>query len=773
MSLSSPRLRVSLALALLVSACQEVAPGGPAATQGKAPSAGRGAGAAATNPALDGEGAPEADAQGDAAALAEELLKTAPAVAIQAAKGGTYRSADGALAVTLPPGALTEDATVRFARADTADTLSTPYARPGISFAMDLGGARVSPDRQLTVTALADAGTIAFLRQQDPAFSLDKYSLTEVDGQLHMTMAVKGPVTASPSGADAPGETPDAWALAEFGGLPLPPPGEVEEVSQDVPAAPLEASRLALFGLLNTLVPAGRVPPGPTAGRLKFEQVFGVPAPVNPAEFNFYEYGSGRGGSAGYTSFKNRGALDPRFELKPQGRQTKFSGTPGGWRNIPLVNCYAQFEGRPIHHVCWFQEVAYEAGIGRGECVGDPQPVPLAAKVVWTSDDPRIASKPAVGAIVRFDMPGSSKNGPTEVVADDAGRAATHVAAAGEEVRLTPYTLMGPRSGRTVVASVQAGMPDVALTLPKDSPRVTFEFDNAGTPLGGAFIRPSSHGDQAFTGFATVTRAVAMKALDAATEALTLPGGNSVLGGGQVDIDAATATIGWNRATTVRLKAFHSLPVRSTATYGSNDASVPADQQPATKWGGKAASGVSFSFKHTVSTSPSKPAGRDLLSFLNVDAASTWGLSGASTVVTASRSANGVTLTGSARGSVSGGEVPVVIDADLPEVAIKVEGAVESTFTMLYSLTDAAGASRELAMKLTPVGGFTFHLPVEEAVGVPQAHSFQIKSILAEDGNHNVTMQDASFSFPVLTGVMRGRKFTFPVTLKTNLVAAK
>jgi hypothetical protein len=96
---------------------------------------------------------PSSGAQPDAR---DAALMGATAMAVSAAKGASYRSADGELIVEIPPGVLTKDATVRFARLDTSQLPDGPVGTPGIVIVADWGGATIRSDGSVSVKARVD-----------------------------------------------------------------------------------------------------------------------------------------------------------------------------------------------------------------------------------------------------------------------------------------------------------------------------------------------------------------------------------------------------------------------------------------------------------------------------------------------------------------------------------------------------------------------------------------------------------------------------------------
>jgi hypothetical protein len=390
------------------------------------------------------------------------------------------------------------------------------------------------------------------------------------------------------------------------------------------------------------------------------------------------------------------------------------------------------------------------------------------ALVRYDSDDARYAGKVASGALVTFSHAGTPVRaaGSSAYTASDGYASVYGAAGASGSATASMPSDAGSR-GTSGYYSVNCGT--VNLSIVKKMPQVTFAFDNQGTALGGGYSLSTSHGAQALSGFANQAKAIAMKAATAATEAFSIAAGNQALGAGQIDYDGASGSIGWNQSNTFTVKTWHNSTLTATANYLSNDGVVPADQAPPTKWAGQGASGVNFNFAHAVSGSPNKPAGRDILGFTGVSSATAWGLNGANSTVTATRSANGVTLSGARNSSVGSAPIVVGINANLPAVNFYVTGDLVTNYVMRYTLTPAGGTTRTLEMLLP--SNMQFRLPIEEPVGNPQRHVFQITNIITQDGNHALFMPDGSRNFPPLT-VNRGAPDA-SMTLKSELIAAK
>ena len=110
--------------------------------------------AAAPNGGPGGADEPAAIARAAArAARRAAALAAARPMTIQAATGGVYRSADGKVQVTIPPGALARDAVVRFWTIDTEGLPLGPVGPVGLVIDGDWGGARFEPGALVTFKA--------------------------------------------------------------------------------------------------------------------------------------------------------------------------------------------------------------------------------------------------------------------------------------------------------------------------------------------------------------------------------------------------------------------------------------------------------------------------------------------------------------------------------------------------------------------------------------------------------------------------------------------
>lgn len=126
-------------------------------------------------------------------------LDKATAMHIEAAKGGQYKSDDGLLTATFPPGSLSKDTDVKLVRVDTGALKNSDVFLNGIRYQWDLGDAYIMPGTKVTITSKADDRLVPALKNMYTDFTMERYSLSKDDnGNYAVTMSYKGTVEAQP-----------------------------------------------------------------------------------------------------------------------------------------------------------------------------------------------------------------------------------------------------------------------------------------------------------------------------------------------------------------------------------------------------------------------------------------------------------------------------------------------------------------------------------------------------------------------------------------------
>ena len=362
-------------------------------------------------------------------------------LAVQAATGGVYRSADGSVEVVIPPGALDRDAVVRFEALPTQDLPAYSSYLPGIRVAADLGGAGINPGHTLFASARLAPQTVGHLRALSPGLDLDTLGFSpDGAGGTRLTMPLRGPAQGLVPVTGAPRDTP-AWEMVEFGG----------------PTAAATSTRRLLAAGEPLKVIAAKMP---TTWQgfydLELAGVFGCDVAAT-CLLNMIRKHQNEGG-----------------EIVPEQCGMKFETLTPSPAPDPT--------DKPI--------VAPPSPPGPVAAEGSPappvvrDPLPLPCRVTWVSNDPRVNGQPAVGALVKFRLPGMAGMGPNEVLTNDQGLASTF---APEGWQAFPTATKAP--GRAVdegrPVTVRPGMPPVELTLVKNLPIIALHvISKGGKPLG-------------------------------------------------------------------------------------------------------------------------------------------------------------------------------------------------------------------------------------------------------------------------------------------------
>jgi hypothetical protein len=397
------------------------------------------------------------------------------------------------------------------------------------------------------------------------------------------------------------------------------------------------------------------------------------------------------------------------------------------------------------------------------------------ARVAYQSNDSRINGKPIGGALVSFSHSGTPVRAATgsAFTASDGYASGVGKQGAGGSATVSysaePYTW-----GTSAPYSVNCGT--VNLGIVKNQGQLALSFNNTGTPISGSVAVGSSHGNLALSGFGNQTVAVAHNNIANVTENVTINGGNWTLNGYQVDMNPASSTTKWNTTSNVGLSAWHNATLNAKLQYASNDTTVPADQQPTTKWNGQSVSGAALTFTHPVSASTVKPAGRDTLSFTGVNGNQTaWGIRGSNSAVAAELKANGITLSGNSSAAVDNSNVTVPLTANLPRLVIPFSGEFSDPVVISYKLDN--GTLKTINLPAPTGSSLSFHLPVEDALNNPSFHSLKIVSIANSDFSRILEFRESdgstSTAYPEVSGLRRGSQLISYGPLVANTNAAK
>ena len=397
------------------------------------------------------------------------------------------------------------------------------------------------------------------------------------------------------------------------------------------------------------------------------------------------------------------------------------------------------------------------------------------ALVTWLSDDPRVSGA-VPGASVSFSHSLSPvRVAPLGVSTAGDGYATTlgvdgsYGTASANLPAQASFTYSSPVSYRVDCGTVN-------LRIVKNMPRVTLSAALNGQPEGGTITLKTNLGD--FPGTAPQGGVVKPSiGLDSASGNFSVNGAYQANANEWVEMSSGSASVGWNGSHTLAPTVWVSQPIRAALVYDSNDATLPLDNRPASIWGGKAADGYNVTFAHAQSGYAGKTR-QEPLSFQGVSQASTWGIKGAASTVSASRTSNGVTFQGQQTGTVNGSTVTVAIPANLPRLTFNLEGTVEGAWNMTYKVARADGTEVERTTRFdfgSGASSFALAVPVEDALNQPGKHTFSLDTMISEDGNTRLLMPDNRHTepFPTVSGLNRGGSATYPVTLKSTFVAPK
>ncbi|MEB3198413.1 MAG: hypothetical protein VKP62_14530 [Candidatus Sericytochromatia bacterium] len=396
------------------------------------------------------------------------------------------------------------------------------------------------------------------------------------------------------------------------------------------------------------------------------------------------------------------------------------------------------------------------------------------ALVNWSSDDPRLSGV-VPGAQVNFSHSLSPlrANTPLTVIAASDGYASTLGldGSAGSASASVPgqagYTFSNTSGYRVDCRTVN-------LRIYKNMPRVTLQSTAYGTPSAPVVLK-TTLGDFTLPSLANATVKPTIP-LDAPSASFRVNGSHQTAPNEWVEMVSDALDAGWNTTRSLPTTFWVSRPLSASLVYQSNDASLAADGRPASVWDGQPVGGASLTFAHAQSAYPNKTR-QEPLTFANVNgSAATWGIRGATSNITAERSSNGITLSGSATGVVDGSVVSVPVSANLPSLTIRAIGPVSGSWVVNYDLEAPNGSVTTRSTTVQGQGSqLVLTLPVEDPLNQPGKHTFRLTSILSADGTTRMNLPAVSglTDYPSVTGLHRGGSFQYPVELSPTFVAPK
>jgi hypothetical protein len=398
------------------------------------------------------------------------------------------------------------------------------------------------------------------------------------------------------------------------------------------------------------------------------------------------------------------------------------------------------------------------------------------ALVTWLSDDPRVTG-PVAGARVSFNHALSAlRSAPLAVDTGFDGYATT----LGLENSNGSASAVLPAQAAFTFSTPQSytvNCQTVGLRLVKNMPSVTLQSTVRGAPTAGNVTLRTNLGDFPAT---SLDQGVVKPSLplDAASGAFRVLGEYQPSASEWIEMSSDDINVTWNGAHTLPTSVWVSRPVRASLVYRSNDASLNADQKPASVWDGRTPEGYGITFAHEQSGYANKTR-LEPLAFAGVSSASTWGIAGATSTVAATRTTNGVALSGAGTGVVNDNTIQVGVNANLPALNFSFEGLLKNAWAMTYEVAGADGVARTRTTRFdfgeVGVLGLSLAVPVEDPLHNAGKHSFRLINMISEDGNDRLLMPDAQSNepFPSVVGLHRGGTFSYPVVLKATFIAAK
>lgn len=620
----------------------------------------------------------------------------------------------------------------------------------GLLFDLNFGDdAVIQPNQKLVVKGKTDPLFVNHIKlkveAQGKTFDPAEFGFSQVNGEWWMTMEVNGPYESDqPYDFTAP-KTFAQQFLSE-GGPRLGVPASIRKEASD------EFNQLLADLKAN-----------PNASQYALMSSNGVTNHGSNRTDCAVNFSTGSCGSHKHSGNTNQRFTDMYNYIVPyeNSHSVNCGDTSGMGGGIDTETCYYDiwfwhYSGTDASQVfAWCRN-----GNGPNCATPTPAPTPTPATVnlavVWASDNTNINSKGATNSTITVDgsgdhialSTGSSNGASFKTVENKSYTAyANNSCAGGKSNTVSFKTPVGKQTMSITRNNPKGNFSASAVTGGKNASTITVTYKAAGKTASRSITAPSAAGN---TAALTVTELVladcdgsALQTQNSSAQASTTVW-TDIVGG-------ASKSINWNQ-TNVALP--YSVIYNSTTTAAikmvSNDATVPADQQPATKWNGQAAKNAKVDFTHAISSAPNKGSRSDARNFTGINGSVTsWGVRDASGTVTATVSGD-KSLSGSATYQVQANTVNISITADLPVMKatlINDKPANATNLKMRYSLDGVTKVmSLASAGAYTPsTGAILVRIPVEDALTAPKVHNFQLLEIFRDDDNNNVASAGDSY----------------------------
>lgn len=682
--------------------------------------------------------------------------------AISAAVGGVVMSADGTTSVTIPGGALTGDAKILIEPRDVAkgnsrlpDFEQGIWEPTGMAFNLQISDdVVIGRDQSLTVTQKTDPNFVAYLKAKDDAkgraFDPNRYSLSQdAKGDWYMTMKVYGSKTLKP------GEVLDLTQ-------PIDPDTGLSETDTYL----TQAEKARMNEVFHTNTPAAANPSYKLASTVDytFKDTDGQ---ISSDTTKTYKHS--HSGSINWGLFGGYSDLEDEMGFN--------CGSPTCHTGALMEECARDW-------INWHGKGAKETVklcLGKdmkvgGNCTPTLKPADLTVHIRWKcpscTGTNGINQKYVKGADLTtrvLPTKGFSKVNMGE--ADGIGQLKVNQ---GQTIQYHAVWSKNDHDGDTntytdntdpidVDKKTETGYCDIVLPA---QPKINFTAHPQGTStVGSRSLKYTQTGgtDTILAGDQTKSITLNLGGTTTLTTCLYSPlddkfvmAKDSFTSGTSTVYVVPTTTsvwVPWGKTKTINYNVVYTGKITGKAAYVSDDATVPADQRPATGWNAKAVgsgtpANVSYTFTHNTYNGSGGVNANTVQTVKPFSATATVdGVSGAAgnakvTVVNSVVTLNSNNPTYNVGTSSTATVAGHTVTADLPAVKFRLVNDLPSDHSKLklrYTLDDANGTVKTMSLAGTIVGSDGWgqvSLPVEDkTLDNPGNHTLYIKEIFIDTDN--------------------------------------